>query len=415
MTSRIKSITQDSFLRHNFILFCGSMIVAVFNYLYHPILGRMMSVEEFGEVQALVSLFLQFGIIGGVFRIMVINITSNSSEEEAKESISALYKVALALILLISLIIVAASPLLKQFFNFHSAYPFVILALILLSGIPIIFSEAILQGRHKFKEISISQSIASIGKLLFAVFFVSWGWSSAGAIFGIIVAQFFAILYLRTKTKGLLKLERKNIEISAKIKKNVKYAFLVLTVSLTTSFLFSFDILVVKHYFSSEIAGLYGGVAIISRIVFFVTGSIVGVMLPSIKIHDQDGNNSTILRKSLILISLVGGGVLIFFAIFPEFVITLMLGERYLAYVGLLPLLSFTLFLVSVINLLFSYMLAIRNFKAAGISLLGFAIIIFLSLIHHETLLAVIQNSLITSIAIIAMLFTAKTKREMPG
>jgi len=92
-----------------------------------------------------------------------------------------------------------------------------------------------------------------------------------------------------------------------------------------------------------------------------------------------------------------------------------MLGERYLAYVGLLPLLSFTLFLVSVINLLFSYMLAIRNFKAAGISLLGFAIIIFLSLIHHETLLAVIQNSLITSIAIIAMLFTAKTKREMPG
>ena len=32
------------------------MIVAVFNYLYHPIMGRLMGIGEFGEVQVLVSL-----------------------------------------------------------------------------------------------------------------------------------------------------------------------------------------------------------------------------------------------------------------------------------------------------------------------------------------------------------------------
>lgn len=413
--AKLKSLAQDNFLKHNFILFCGSMIVAVFNYLYHPVLGRMLSVEEFGEVQALFSLFLQFGIIGGVFKIMVINIISNSDEKEAKESISALYKVAIYLILTISVIIILFSPFLKQFFHFHSAAPFVVLAVMLFSGIPIIFGEATLQGKKKFKTISISQGIVSIGKLLFAVIFVAWGWSSSGAIFGIIVAQIFSILYLRTKMKDLLKFDHKDIKISEKIRKNLNYAFLVLIVSLTTSFLFSFDILVVKHYFNSEVAGLYGGIAIIARVIFFVTGSIAGVMLPSIKIHDQSGENIKILRKSLILITIVGGCALIFFALFPEFIITVMLGKRYLAFASLLPILCLTLFLVSIINLLFSYMLAIRNYKAATISLLGIAIIGIVSLVHHDTPLAVIQNSLITSLAIIGMLSLTSFKNKSPG
>ena len=40
---------MDNFLKNNIIFFCGTMVVSVFNYLYHPILGRMMSVEKFGK------------------------------------------------------------------------------------------------------------------------------------------------------------------------------------------------------------------------------------------------------------------------------------------------------------------------------------------------------------------------------
>lgn len=411
MITKIRKLKQDDFLKHNFILFCGSMVVAVFNYLYHPILGRMLSVEEFGEVQALISLFLQFTIIAGVFRIMIINIVSNSSDEEAQESVSALYKVAIYLILSISLAIIALSPFLKNFFQFHSAYPFVILGVILFSGIPITFGEATLQGKHRFKEISISQSIASVGKLLFAIIFVAWGWSTSGAVFGIIVAQIFSILYLAGKTKDILKIEHKNIQISEKIKKNFKYALLVLIVSLTTSFLFSFDVLVVKHYFSSEIAGLYGGVSIIARIVYFVTASIVGVMLPSIKVKDLSGNNAKVLRRSMLLIVFIGGFALIFFTLFPELVIKSMLGERYLVYAGLLPLLSVTLFLVSIINLLLSYFLAIRNFKAANFSIIGIVMIVALSLLHHDSLLAVVQNSFMTSLTVIVIILLNLIKK----
>jgi len=84
----INKILQDKFLRHNFIFFCGSMIVAISNYLYHPILSRMMDIESFGEVQALIFLFLLFSMVIGVFRTIVVNIVANAQEIQEKYDIA---------------------------------------------------------------------------------------------------------------------------------------------------------------------------------------------------------------------------------------------------------------------------------------------------------------------------------------
>ena len=394
-------LSRDIFLRHNLILFCGSMAVAVFNYLYHPILGRMLSVQEFGEVQTLISLILQFTIIGGVFRIIVINVVSNREQREAKELVAMLHAAAYYLILPVSLIIVILAPGLERFFRFQSSSPFIALAAVLLSGIPIIFGEAALQGQRRFKELSVSQIIAAVGKLLLAVVFIYAGWSSAGAISAIVVAQIFAISYLTTRTEAVSEIRRDRIRIGRMTRRYFRYAFLVLIVSLTISCLCSLDILVVKHYFSSDVAGLYGGISVIAKIVFFVTGSIVGVMLPSIKLKDPDGNNARVLKRSLLLVFLVGGATLLAFTIFPRFVIGIMLGERYLAYASLLPFLGLTLFLICILNLLYSYLLAIRDYRATPISLIGLSGLLILSLLHHDSPYAIIQNTFVISLALI--------------
>ena len=57
------------------------MFLAVVNYAYHPILGRMLTVEEYGETQAIVSLFLNIGIIGGVFVAVMNNVAAKYREE----------------------------------------------------------------------------------------------------------------------------------------------------------------------------------------------------------------------------------------------------------------------------------------------------------------------------------------------
>lgn len=405
---------MDNFLKNNIIFFCGSMVVAVFSYLYHPILGRMMSVEEFGEVQTLISLFAQLAIIIGAFRIIVVNIVSNQEREAnfaeqklfsgTKETILMLKKIALYFALAMSAIVIILSPWLKSFFNFNSFYPFISLAIILIISVPITFRGAILQGRHNFKALSLNGIIFSSGKLIFAVILVYIGWSSFGAISAIIIAQCLALLHLISKTKHFLDFKKQKIKIDNRIKKELKYGLLILTATLSVTFLYTADIIIIKHYFPSDVAGIYSGMAVVARIIFFITGSIVGVLLPSIKIRDGNGENGKILKKAMVLIMVLGGTVLIVFSLFPEFAINLLIGDRYLDYAHLLPRMGLILFLVSLINLLSNYMLALRNYSLAIVSVAGISAICIISIFRHETLIQIINNFLFGSIFILFLL-----------
>ena len=194
------------------------------------------------------------------------------------------------------------------------------------------------------------------------------------------------------------------------IKKELKYGLLILATTLTVTFLYTADIIIVKHYFPNDTAGIYSGIAVIARIIFFITGSVVGVLLPSIKIKDGNNENSRILRKAMILIMILGGTVLIVFSLFPEFAINLLIGDRYLVYANLLPRMSLVLFLVSIINLLSNYMLALRNYCLAFVSVAGISIISIVSIFRHETLVQIINNFLFGSIFILFVLILISWK-----
>jgi O-antigen/teichoic acid export membrane protein len=416
MINKFKSLSEDKFLKNNAIYFCGTLIVSIFNYIYHPVLGRMMSVEEFGEVQTLISLFSQLAIPVGIFGIIVLNIVSNQKTKEgSRETILMLYKFSMMIAIVIGSLIIICSPFLKSFFNFSSFYPFISLAAILFFGFLLAFRVSVLQAAQNFKIVSIGQIFASAGKLIFAVILVYAGWSSFGAISAIILAQIAAFLYIAPKAKKVFDFNGWNIKIDMeKIKKELKYGSLILIVSLCVTFLYTADVMIVKHYFPSETAGLYSGVAIIARIIFFITGSVVGVLLPSVKLEDEGNSNSNskILKKSLFLIFSMSGTALIIFSFFPEFIIKILIGERYLTYAYLLPRLSLLLFLTSVINLLFYYLLAIRNYKIAFIAIAGISITAISSFFFHNTLIHVINNFLFGAFVILGLLFILFAQRR---
>ena len=269
-----------------------------------------------------------------------------------------------------------------------------------------------LQGKHNFKTLSIGQIIHSSGRLIFAITLVYIGLSSFGAISAIIIAQIITLLYIAPKVKKFFDFSNWNIKIDwQKIKKELKFGSLILTASLCVTFLFTADVMIVKHYFPSETAGLYSGIAVIARIIFFVTSSVVGVLLPSIKAEDKNGNNSKILKKSLFLFFGIGGTTLLFFSLFPEFIISTMLGDRYLIYTNLLPRLSFLLFLTSIINLLFYYLLALRNYTVAPIAIIGVFTAITASFLNHNAPVDIINNFLLGAIIILGLLGTLFIER----
>src|SRR5205085_12536365 len=144
--------------------------------------------------------------------------------------------------------------------------------------------NAYLRGRLAFGTLSLANAAGSLAKIVFSAAFVLVGWRTTGALGSVVAAELVALVYTANRARRLgltsppgLKLWRwPDLSIT---RPQLRYSALVLVVSLVITTLFSFDVIVVKHYFSAEVAGLYAGVATVARIVFFVTASVAAVLL----------------------------------------------------------------------------------------------------------------------------------------
>ncbi len=414
MRAKIKALAEDKFIKNNTIYFLGSLLVAFFSYLYHPILGRMMPVADFGEVQTLLSLVAQTGVFLGIFNVIVVNIVANAQGDAEKlKIISRLYRFALFVSLSFALLLALSSPWLESFFNFHSFWPFISLAVIIAISVSFTFRRAYLQAVRDFWAVSIAGIIGTAGRLIFAIILVYLGFSSFGAISAIVLADLLIMLFVfqKTRERFSLKLEAQT-EKPRGLKRELKYGFLIFCASGFVTFLYTSDILIVKHYFPATEAGLYSGIATIARAIFFITGSVAGVLLPSIKIRNSFTKNHRIFKKALALITLIGGTTGLTFSLFSDTVIRYSIGTKYTQMAEFLPKMSLFLFLVSVINLFFVYFLALREYLLIPIAFLSGLLIAGLSFFRHENLNTVINNFLFSSIFTLVWLLLLYWKRS---
>ena len=380
---------SSPFLRRNAVFFAGSMAVAFFNYLYYPVLGRLLPTSTFGEVQVAVSLLMQASTILSVLSLVVVNIIASSNDEKASQrTIAELEKISTYIGIGIVIVVVALAGIIQRELKFDSAWPIILIAVMFLVNITGSFRGAFLRGKNDFTGSSISGVIASVTKLILSVIFVVIGLATAGAIGGIIAAQLTAITYmtLRAKKFGRMKLSRSRKPDFSLIRPQLGYAGFVLVVSMLVTMQVSIDATIVKYFFTPDEAGAYAGISTIARIVYFLSNSVAAVMLSAVTLKQTHAKNREMLRKSLLLTLLATGVATIFFCLFPTFTIHLLLGSRYDTYAHLLPLLSLVMLIISVAYLFATYLIALRRKIAIIPAVLG-AIVTYASVaLYHDTI-----------------------------
>ena len=386
----MKRLLQDKFLKQTAIFFTGTMIGSFLNYLFHPLLGRIMSLEDFGELEAVISMTLQFGIITGVFSSLVMNIVTNTDDKEkAATMLHQLQTICLVIMTTIFLLTIIFAGSMQKTLKFSSPYPFVGLGIILVSGVFFTFRSAWLQGRQNFSAISWTNVISSATRLVFAVLLVLLGFKTLGAVMGLVFSQLVTLWYVWFKTRDF-KSGEKMFKFSGwsrrLVARGLKYSLLIFMASGCITFLYTFDVIAVKYFFSASDAGVYGGVATIARIIFFVTAAVAGVLFPAIKLKNSFAENSRILLKGLILVGILGGGTLLTFSLFPSMVIKIMIGSKYLPLANLMPILGCLIFLVSVANIFVAFFMALRKFSLVYLSIPPIVLSLVLSFLYHDTI-----------------------------
>jgi len=401
---------RSRFIRHNSIFFVGAIAVGALNYLYYPVMGRLLDTISFGEVQTLISLFVQSTIFLSVLGLVTVNIVANYRSVERRDMVVREFEqLALLISVALALLAIVFARQLAQFLHFHSVWPFVLLMIAMVLSVPFTFRSAFLRGKQRFGLVSTGNLVSAGGKLLFAILFVLLGFGTNGAIGGLVAAQLVAfglVAYWATKV-GLKQAGSGSIVRLPKlpiILPELRYALLVFIGSLIITLQYSIDIVVIKHYFDPHTAGIYAGVATVARIIFFATASIAMVLMSMVRIDADPGVNRKLGVKSVVLLVAVALPITLLCVINPHAVIQLLMGKDYISAADLLPRLSITVFIISLLNVIVSYYLALRRFAIAPLLLVGAGITYCLVLMQHATLSAVVNSLLIGSLSMLFIL-----------
>jgi O-antigen/teichoic acid export membrane protein len=418
----LRIVRQSPFIRHNAVFFAGSLGVAALNYLYYPILGRLMEPAEFGEVQAALSLFLQSAIFLSILTYVTVYVTVNAADaQERSRGLMALEQVALVvggIALGVSLLL---AGVLRDFFNFSSAWPFVALIAALFVSIPLNMRMAYLRGSKQYLRSSVTDGIGSAVKLILSPVLVVIGFSSFGAVLGLTLSQLvslsFAIWWAHQAGMTGLAIKRSRMDFSI-LRPQLRYAMAVFLASGSTMVLMSVDILAVKHYFSPEQAGLYAGMVTVARIIFFLTTPFTAVMLTMISFRAPAKKNRLWLKGTLALTLGIGVPAVLMIGLGARLFIQLLVGAKYLAYAGLMPRLCLVMLLLGIANLLVMYHVALRRFWFAIIAVAVTIFTLILVGLRHNAIAQVINDVLIGSSVLVAVVVGAtliRTRTERSG
>ncbi len=410
-------LKHSDFIRHNSIYFVGSFLVAFLNYLYHPILSRLLDLKDFGEVQAIFSLSVQIGIVLNVIGLVALNIESNKASSPEKEKLLRdMHGVALYTLATISAVLLLFSGMLMRTFQFDSILPFFILAIILLTNLPITFRRAYLQAIYDFTGLSLSNIIMAGTRLVFAVGLVILGYRTTGALGALVIAQLISLwyLYIKTRTEESLR-PRYKPALTRALFEEMRYIFLTLVSTGFIAFLTTGDILFAKYYFDPATAGSYSGISTIARSIFFATASISAVLLPSIKLTHTYREHMRIFLRSLFLLMTISIALWLLFFFFPHFFIKILVGSKFLDSAWLLPRLSFVMLLASIINLCVYYGIALRQYRMLWAVLVGLGVSITQVSMLHTTPGDIVNGFLygaLSTLAIFIVLFVSNWYRS---
>lgn len=390
------------------VIFYGlSGVASLLNYVFYPIIGRMVSTGQYGEIQFLISMFNQLAVGFVVLNILAIIVSAElANEKKRSAAIRSLNKTAL----IASSIIVALGILLvysnQGNLSLHSPLAIIFLGLALLMNVPLTIQIGILQGRGKFISSGVLGMTAAFGKLAASVLLVAFGLGVNGAILGIAIGITAStiigyLMNMKKDDKPANTGETSGIKQLSFIRNRAVVAIIAVTLITILSVA---DTIVSRIFLGHEQAGQYASIATATKMILAATSPIIWLALPA----SLSGNKRLISRYLLItvLVSLFIGVLL---SSLPSLITTALTGisaGQFLVYV---PLASLSMTLCASAFLIISISIGLDKLKpliwSMLIALAAFAII-FISIARSDPILA----SLIAQSAACAILIAGSIR-----
>ena len=327
--------------------------------------------------------------------------------------IASIYKSASIVGIILGITIVLLSNELQLLFKTTSSSMFVVFGI----GIPLYFlmsvNRGIFQGEKKLISLSTTYQLEMMSRLT-----ISFGLL---CLFEVDSSLLISIGILCSFIVGLLPFEFKKITLfnTIKLKKSetkMVRNFFIITgfYELTLIIINNSDILLVKHYFESYEAGLYASLALIGRVVYFISWMFVMLLLPTVvQLKKQGISTRPILFKYVIYIVIIAACIVLGCYLFPNLIINILFGSEYIEIASLLWKYAFATGIFAVSNIFAYYYLSLDNYVPVILSGVFGISQIALIIQFHASLEQVVHVQILAMVLLLGMQMAFFVLKEM--
>jgi O-antigen/teichoic acid export membrane protein len=392
----------------------GVVLGSFFSYLLQFLLGRVLSVEDYGAFNALLSLSLIFGVPAILFGAPLIKVVSELYANERKDILSKMFVSLIIFGLIFGSTFALGIYLLRsqisnylQINNTTAVWVF---------GLGVLFSFATpifasyLQGIMRYRVFVLLTVVTSFLRFILIFFF---GWKGFG-LTGLFVGSFLSLLL------GVLigiVLLREFISFSSSegltqyYKKILKLGYFSIILFFGLNFLNNLDVVMVKNLFDPTLAGYYSATVTVGKILLFGAGSVTVVMFPKISaLYAKKENYRAVFKKMFLLQLFIVALGITFYTFMSKYIVNILFGSKFDSAVTYLPLFSVFIGMYVIVNFLLMYLLAVEKTSSMYVLIPVVALQYSLISYYHQNLYQVIYANIIASSVALCLLFLHSLK-----
>ena len=393
-------VAQAKKLRHKLLggsltLLAGSGLVGVTNLVFNVVTARMLGPAGFAHATTVYTLLMLASAITLSFQVVCAKYVASHELAEDKAAVfSSLHSRAWIAGIAIGSLLFLFNRALMTYLNLPDRTLISLLALGTAFYIPLGVRRGYIQGIHAFSSLAVNFMLEGVVRLGGAYVLIRLGLGVKGAVLASVIAV-IASYFLAMPTRGAKSpsVHRIPIAFGEGLQAIVFFSGQVI--------INNFDIILVKHFFVPEQAGIYAAVSLVGRLVNMCAWSVVNTMFPvSAAARSTDREARPVLFMSLSMVFLILTVLILGLWAIPSFLWRTLFGAHfelgnYGQLAGLLILYAVTTGIYSLSSVMITYEMSrkIANTSWAQLAFSG-AVVIGIC-VFHQTLRQVIFVQLI--------------------
>lgn len=310
-------------LNGSIILLIGSVCVSLANFGYNIGVARLLGPSDFSHAAAAVTILMLISAITLAFQLVCTKLLAKAKSQEHKAGVyQHLMKRAWMIGFALGVFMLLSASVLTSYLRLSSPWIIILLSIGLTIYVPLGVKRGGLQGTCRFRGLAINMSAEAVVKFIGAILLIEFGFGVLGAVAAISASVILAFCL----PDNARELRGRAVAAPSAPGSEARQAIVFFVGQVIIS---NIDILMVKHFFKPDEAGLYAAIALVGRLLYFASWSVVSAMFPITAENRDERSSGSLLAIPLLLVTGMSIVFVLLLAAFPTLVFQSLFGSHF--------------------------------------------------------------------------------------